>query len=208
MEKQPPHFVYRSLCQRLRQRIEFAEQVIGSTAPHWHIAETASLQGRKAIETISHMCLVAVEHGLGELGIPRDAKKHWNAETIFNRLKKKGINTLPSPSRMQKSTDPRWGSEFVGVPENRLSYDDLCEIYGSFHEHLHDINPYAVDASEDYYIEKIPVLSKSIDRIRRFAWIHFAGIKGQAFLVDLKNEYGITAVVPMSKKSDVPTDLP
>ena len=94
MTKQTPIQIYYQLCVRLRERIEFAESVANSSAPDWQIAETVSIQGRKAIETIAHMCIVATEHGLGELGIPQNVKKQWNAEIIFKGLKSKNIKVV------------------------------------------------------------------------------------------------------------------
>ncbi|MCR6733028.1 MAG: hypothetical protein NVV83_02525 [Afipia sp.] len=206
MAKLPPKEVYQQLCIRLRHRIEFAEAVLISSAPKWQIVEAVSLQGRKAIETIAHMCLVATEHSLGELGIPKDVKKHWNAETIFERLHKKNISVLPSPSRMKKSSDPRYKAVFEGVPENRLTYRELIALYQMCHEGLHDVNPYRLPESISYYEGLTPKLSQGIIRIKNFTWVHFIGIKGEGFAVDLRNTNGLTVVLPLSKIAELPID--
>jgi hypothetical protein len=204
MSKSSPEVVYRHLCDRLRVRIEFAEITLNSAAPEWQIVEIASLQGRKAVETISHMCLVATEHGFGELGIPRDAKMQWNAETVFESLRNKKIEILPSPSRMKLSDDPRYKAVFACVPENRLTYDDLIAIYRLFHEGLHDANPYRGIEKRGHFKNMIPEIGDAIARIRKFVWVHYIGIKGRGFGVDLKNTRGVTTVAPMSQIGEMP----
>ncbi len=198
---------YLALATKLRHRIEFAETILSLNVPASQKVETICLQGRRAVETIAYMCLVATEHGLGHLGIPRDAKKHWNAQHIFTSLKAKRIMTLPSPSRMEKSDDPRFKAIFAGVPEQRLTHDDLIEIYQTFHKGLHEPNPYVQPDESSFYATLLPHLSTNIDRIKRFVWVHFISIKGEGFAVDLHNTHGCTAVVPLSKTAEIPEDL-
>ncbi len=206
MRKSSPVEIYRQLAFKMRNRIEFAESIFGAQASSSNIAETVCLQGRKIIEGIAYMALVATDHSLGNLKIPRDAKTHWNAETIFVRLKKKKLTLLPSPSRMSKSDDLRYKFVFSGVPEYVLNYDDLIEMYRRFHKGLHEPNPYVQPDEDDFYKKLIPVLRQDIERLRNCTWIHFIGIKGQAFAVDLKNTHGVTAVVPLSKIAEPPSD--
>jgi hypothetical protein len=204
LSKIEPPERYKQLAVRLRDRIEFAELVLKSSAPAWQKAESLALQLRKSIETVAHMSLVATEHGLGELGVPKDIKRHWNAETIFKRLKQRGFNILPSPSRMQNSSDPRFKAVFAGVPEYRLSYDDLIEMYQWLHNLLHDDNPYralTIEQSHDTALEKLSTL---LVRIKNFTWIHFIGIRGEAFAVDLRNIHGETAVLPLKRIAAAP----
>jgi hypothetical protein len=203
MNNLSPQETYHELCSRLRHRIEFAETILGSSASTWQIAETVALQGRKSIETIAHMSLVATEHSLGKLGIPRDVKKHWNAEVIFERLNKRNIHILPSPSRMMKSDNPRFKAIFSGVSEYRLTYKELIELYRMCHGGLHDINPYAVANHQVFLDEIIPKLSEAIGRLKKFVWVHFIGIKGEGFAVDLKNHNGATVVIPLSKIAEI-----
>lgn len=198
---------YRALATKLRDRIEFAEFILASQSPASQKAETVALQGRMAIETIAYMALVATEHGLGHLGIPRDAKKHWNAEAIFRRLKSKGLDILPSPSRMRRSRDSRYKWIFEGVSEGRLSYDDLIALYRQFHEGLHAPNPYVQPDDSSFYSRLIPAFNGNIGCLRKFTWVHFVGIKGQAFAVDLRNAYGMTVVMPLSKTAEMPDDI-
>lgn len=207
MKKHSPEALYRMLCSRLRQRIEAAERNLASNEALWQKVENVSLHGRKAIETIAHMCLAAIEHGVGELGIPQDAKHHYNAETIFKRLKKKQIDALPSPSRMSKSNDPRFKAVFSGTEEHRLCYDELIELYQLFHNAMHEPNPYKMPDAAAQYLSLLPRLSAAIGKIRNFSWVHFTAIKGRAFMVDLKNEYGRTVVSLAEKAGEMPEDL-
>jgi hypothetical protein len=82
-----------ALAKKLRTRIEFAEGVLTMQSHTSHIVETVSLQGRKAIETIAYMMLAATEHGFGRANMPRDVKSQWNAETVFERLKRKRLDS-------------------------------------------------------------------------------------------------------------------
>jgi hypothetical protein len=207
MSKDSLEVLYRKLCTRLRERIESAERNLASTASIVQKVENTALHGRKAIETIAHMSLVAIEHGLGELGIPKEAKKQWNAETIFSRLERKEIEALPSPSGMSKSNDPRFKAAFLGISERRLSNAKLIEFYRLFHEPMHEDNPYRTADAEAKKLLLLPKFVHAIASLRDFTWIHFIGINGQGFVVDLKNEYGITVVRSVSKIADVPADL-
>jgi len=78
---------------------------------------------RETIEGIAFACLAATKNGLKH--VPRDAKGQWNAETILTSLKKKNIDTLPSPSIIRAATDEESkannGVRIVvdGVPERR-----------------------------------------------------------------------------------------
>jgi hypothetical protein len=194
MSKQTPIHIYKALCVRLRQRIEFAESIAVADVPDWQIAETISIQGRKAIETVAHMCLVATEHGLGTLGIPKDVKKQWNAEIIFKGLKSKNLKVRPLPVRLTPSETPGVKIDATGVRETELTYDDFISIYKTFHEGLHDLNPYRTPPDNAYYSALTAEILQGIEKIRNCVWLHFITIKGQAFLVDLKNPHGVTAI--------------
>jgi YD repeat-containing protein len=98
------------------------------------------------VEGIAFACLVATENGIKH--VPRDAKGQWNAETILKNLKKKKIDTLPSPSIIRQPTEQERtensGVSLVieGIPARRLSHDDLIAIYQRIHPWLHEANPY------------------------------------------------------------------
>jgi hypothetical protein len=205
MTKQTPIQIYHQLSLRLRQRIEFAESVAVSSAPDWQIAETVCIQGRKAIETIAHMCLVATEHGLGTLGIPKDVKKQWNAEIIFKGLKSKNLKVRPMPISVARSSQPGFKIEASGVLEAALTYDDLIEIYQTFHDGLHDLNPYRTPPDSAHYSALIAKAREALARIRKCVWRHLITIKGQAFMVDLKNQHGEVATISMGRIAPLPT---
>lgn len=207
MNTTSPQDKYLALAANLQKRIAFAERILSLGAPPSQAVETVCLQGRKALETIAYMCLVATERGLGPLGVPRDAKQHWNAEAIFRSLKKKSLNVLPSPSKMTPSSDYRFKATFIGIPENRLTYDELIALYRLFHRGLHEPNPYVTTADDAFYVNLIPELLGAVDRIKRFVWVHYIGIKGQGYAVDLYNTHGLTVVLPLTKTSDTPDDL-
>ena len=150
--------------------------------------------------------MVIMHHSLGRSSIPRDVKSHWNAETVFERLKKKGLKLLPSPSTIKKSENPQYKLEVIGLPEKRLSYDDLISIYRSFHDGLHEPNPYVQADEDQFYTKLVPVVRENVDRIKKFVWSHFVSIDGRGFLVRLKDTEGKFAVVPLNKIAELPTD--
>lgn len=200
----PPQVVYSQLALRLRHRIEFAEHVSGLRAPQSQIIETMCMQGRKAIETIAFMTLVATHHSLGVHSLPSDAKTHWNAEKVFNNLKRRGLQILPSPSRVSKSDDPAYRLVISGIPEFRLSYDDLNRIYRDFHKGMHDPNPYAYPDEDAFYSALVPSISEGLNRVKNFVWSHFISIKGKGFMVRLKDAEGALGVIPLDKVADLP----
>jgi hypothetical protein len=110
-------------------------------------------------------------------------------------------------SRMVRSSDARFTAIFEGVPEYRLSYTDLIDMYRQFHEGLHAPNPYVQSDDSAFYNRLIPTLRANITRIKKFTWVHFIGIKGQGFAVHLRNTHGVTALIPLSKIAEIPEDL-
>ncbi len=199
----PPLMVYSQLALRLRHRIEFAEYVATLDAPRSQIVETLCMQGRKAIETIAFMTLVATDHSLGVHSLPRDAKTQWNAETVFRNLKRRGLQILPSPSRVSKSDDPAYRLVISGIPEYRLGYDDLNRIYRAFHKGLHDPNPYSHPDEADFYTALVPSTRDGLSRVKNLVWSHFISIKGKGFMVRLKDSESALSVIPLDKLGDV-----
>lgn len=137
--------IYLSVMQTIRRRFDVIEALKKTSLDDFSKAESAAFHGRKIVEAISFACLVATENGLES--IPRDARGQWNAEKIISSLKSKGIEILPSPSRIRPATVLEEESDRVkvvieGLPERRLSHDDLIAIYQRLHSWLHEINPY------------------------------------------------------------------
>jgi hypothetical protein len=195
-----PIETYEALALKLRTRFDFVESVMAMDAPLSTIVETTCLHGRKIIETIAYMGLVVTEHSIGKAHIPRDARDHWNAETIFIRLKKKGLNLLPSPSRITRA--PGYQAAIEGIPECRLSYDQL--IYKTFHKGLHEPNPYVQGDDDEFYKKLLPKLGTDLTRLRNFTWRHFISIKGSGFFVCLRDGEGAFGLIPLSKTANLP----
>jgi hypothetical protein len=136
---------YDSLMWKIRYRFDVIETLRQSNAEPFARAESAAFHGRKIVEAIAFACLVAIENGLKN--VPRDVRGQWNAATIFKSLKSKKLIVLPSPSNIREATPEEKSTSDVsktieGIPERRLTHDELIEIYQRFHQWLHEVNPY------------------------------------------------------------------
>ena len=195
---------YGSLMWTIRGRFEVIETLKKSNADSFSRAESAAFHGRKIIEAIAFACLVAIDNGVKK--IPRDAKGQWNAETIFKKLKNKNIEILPSPSLIrQPSTEEislNINIKFTieGIPNRRLSYDNLTQIYQRLHFWLHEINPYIYKDRMDLYNKKSDLLWEDLGKLNLFVESHFVAISGAGFFCVLKDtKDGATKVIPLSK---------
>jgi hypothetical protein len=203
-----PRETYQALAVNLRSRLDFAESTLASPYKYaFQTVETVSLQGRKCVETIAYMMLVATEHAFGRANMPRDIRSQWNADPIFERLKRKGLDLIPSPQRVTASKDSRYSLVIEGIAEHRLSYDDLIGIYRVFHKGLHEPNPYVHPVDDAYYSALLPDLRKAIGQIKTLTWRHMVFIKGHAFLCILSDDHGNVHVTGLDKQSDLPEDL-
>lgn len=208
MTKPTPRELYQTLAVNLRSRLDFAESVIAKPfARPFQTVETIALQGRKCVETIAYMMLVATEKGFGRANMPRDARTQWNAEPIFQSLKKKGLDLIPSPQRIAASKTPGIKLEIVGVAEDRLSYDDLSAIYRTFHKGLHEPNPYVQAVDDEYYTKIIPDLTSAMIKIKKLTWRHMIFIRGSAFLCVLSDDNGKVGVTGLDKEEDLPKEV-
>ena len=95
---------------------------------------------------------------------------------------------------MSASKQPGIKMDAIGIPEAALTYDDLIAIYQTFHDGLHDLNPYRTPPDHSFYSSLTTRVLLQIDRIRKCVWHHVIMIKGQAFFVDLKNSFEVTAI--------------
>lgn len=132
---------YGSLMQTIRGRFDIIGQIKASTAADFARAESAAFHGRKIVEGTAFACLVAIENGLAT--VPKNTKGQWNAEDIFKRLKKKGLKVLPSPSVIRQATPDEEKEHGVktaieGVPDRRLTHDELIAIYRRLHGWVHE----------------------------------------------------------------------
>lgn len=178
---------YYSLMLTIRERFD-AIQALQALPASFPQAEAAAFHGRKIVEAIAFGCLVAIENGLKH--VPRDAKGQWNAEEIFRSLKSKNLTTLPSPSRFRPATKQEQQENNVnvaieGIPERRLSHDDLIGIYKALHAWLHEVNPYVNKDHASFHSERSGGLWVDLERLRMFVERHFISIKGEAFYCTL-----------------------
>lgn len=197
--------IYIDLMATIRSRFDIIESLRTLSGNDFARAETAAFHGRKIIEGIGFACLVAVENGLKH--VPRDARGQWNAETILKSLKSKNISTLPSPSIIRNASISERETAGVtsvieGIPEYRISHDDLIAIYQSMHRWLHEINPYTDPDRSAFYAKRGQSLWDDLVRINRFVEKHFISISGEGFFCVLRdNVDGSTKVIPLSRPS-------
>ncbi len=189
--------------QTVRGRLDVIAQLKESTANDFARAEAAAFHGRKVVEGTAFACLVAIENGLPT--VPKDAKGKWNAEDILKSLKQKGLDVLPSPSVFREATpaekqDQRVTMVIEGVPERRLTHDELITIYQRLHGWAHELNPYTHDEHETFYAKQSASLWQDLNRLEQFLERHFIGIRGKGFYCTLRDSQdGLTKVMPLAK---------
>lgn len=198
-----PRDNYLSLMQTMRGRFDVIEALRQSNAEPFSRAEAAAFHGRKIVESIAFACLVAIENGLKH--IPRDAKGQWNAENIFKSLKSKGLDVLPSPSLIRQATTEEQNSSRVnavieGIPEKRLTHEELINIYQRLHAWLHEVNPYVNQEHSSFYAQKAATLWGDLEKLWLFVEKHFISIRGVGFFCVLRdNQDHQTKVILLSK---------
>ncbi len=191
------------LMAAIRDRLDAIERLASSAGGDFARAEAAAFQGRKVIEGIAFACLVATEKGLKH--IPRDAKGHWNAESILTSLSSKNINTFPSPSIIRNPTEEERSRDSVsvvieGVPERRISTQDFIAMYQRMHRWLHELNPYVAKDRATFYSINGQQLWADLSAIARFIERHFISIKGSGFFCVLRDvNDGQTKILPLQK---------
>ncbi len=194
---------YGSLMWTIRYRFDVIETLRQSNAEPFSRAESAAFHGRKIVEAIAFACLVAIENGLKN--VPRDVRGQWNAETIFKSLKSKKLTVLPSPSMIRQATPEEKSTSDVsvtieGIPERRLTHDDLIKIYQGFHAWLHEVNPYTYQGHSEFYTQRSATLWKDLERLHLFVERHFISIHGAGFFCVLRDSSDQqTKVLPLAK---------
>ena len=199
MSSLPPRELYQALAVSLRSRLDFAERILSMNETPAQIVEPVSLQGRKCLELIAYMMLAATEHGFGKANVPRDIRTQWNAETVFERLKKKSLDLIPSPQRVSISADPGYALVIEGVAAHRLNYDQLISLFRLFHAGLHEPNPYVQPDSARHYADLLPKLREGIEQIKNLTWQHMIFIRGKAFICFLSDDHGRVGVTALDK---------
>lgn len=201
-----PQELYLELMQVVRNRLDIIETLSKSSVDDYGKAEIAAFHGRKIIEAISFGCLIAIKNGLKH--IPKDAQGQYNAETIFKMLNKKRIEIFPSPSLIRYATQEEIKDHNVkgvieGVPERRITREELIKKYQRMHNWLHELNPYTKDGQEIFHQKNAPQLWKDLEEISLFLQSHVMSIKGEAFFCTLKDKIdGQTKVSSFSKLPD------
>ena len=181
---------YWTLMATIRYRFETLAELTTSNVHRFAKAELAAFHGRKIVEAIAFGCLVATENGLRQ--VPRDAKGKWNAEDIFLSLKSKSISAFPSPSEIRYPRGDAVDESEVravieGIPERRLSHDDMIAIYRRFHVWLHELNPYTQPNRDSFHDAHVQSLTEDIGRLRDVIERHFISINGEGFFATLWN---------------------
>lgn len=201
-----PQELYLKLMQVVRNRLDIIETLSKSSVDDYGKAEMAAFHGRKIIEAIAFGCLIGLENGLKV--IPRDAQGQYNAETIFKTLSKKKLEIFPSPSLIRYATQEEIKDHNVkgvieGVPERRITREELIKKYQRMHNWLHELNPYTKDGQEIFHQKNASQLWKDLDEISLFLQSHVMSIKGEAFFCTLKDKIdGQTKVGSFSKLPD------
>jgi hypothetical protein len=72
-----------------------------------------------------------------------------------------------------------------GIPERRLSHDDLISIYRRLHAWLHEVNPHVNKDHESFHAERSLALWEDLERLRQFDERHCISIQGEAFYCTL-----------------------
>jgi hypothetical protein len=112
---------------------------------------------------------------------------------------------LPSPSTIREATaaekkDPGVNAVIEGVPERRLTHDDLISIYQRIHRWAHELNPYTHVEHEAYYAKHGTALWDDLNKLERFLERHFISIHGKGFYCTLRDSQdGKTKVMPLAK---------
>ncbi|MBB1161226.1 hypothetical protein [Aquariibacter albus] len=199
--------MYLDLMSTIRERLDLISKISGEGGGDFGRAETAAFHGRKIIEGIAFGCIVATDVGLKY--IPREAKGQWNAETILGSLHKKALNTFPNPSVLRKATPEEHAEHNVsiavdGVPERRISTNELVAMYKRMHRWLHELNPYVMADKVIFHANNGQSLWNDLAAIERFIERHFISLSGQGFFCTLRDGAdNQTKVVPLSKVAEL-----
>lgn len=206
MNAAAPRDVYLALMDTIRRRLDLALSLESAGGDAFARTETAAFHGRKVVEGIAFACLVATEHGLKH--VPRDAMGKWNAEEILRSLQKKNLHTFPSPSVIRDASPEEKAASNVkatikGIPERRLSHEQLIQIYQRMHRWLHEVNPYVSTGRDVFHSAHAAQLWADLKALQNFIERHFISIKGEGFFCALRDQTdGQTKVLSLSKVAD------
>jgi hypothetical protein len=148
---------YHSLKLTIRERFDIIRALkIISWA--FSQAEAAAFHARKLVEAITFGYFVAIVNSLKY--IHRDEKGQWSAEEILRSLKLKNLTVFPYPCPVRSATkqEQQENNALItveGIPEKRLSHDNLTSIYRALHAWLHEVNPLLRNDHVDFYAMKV-----------------------------------------------------
>ena len=192
----------------IRTRFEAIQSIKNSNLNNFAKAESAAFHGRKIVEGIAFACLVAYENRFQN--IPKEAKGKWNPAVIFKELKKKKVEIIPSPSVLrlpisgESLPSTKIDKIIEGIPENRITHEQLIEIYNRMHVWLHELNPYTYSEKSTFCDQKSQILWGDIDKLYKFLEKHFISINGMAFYCVLfDSQDNGTKVYPLNQVSDL-----
>jgi hypothetical protein len=187
----------------VRSRFDSVQSILDQQNVDFSSLEITAFHGRKIIEAIAFGCLIATKNGFK--AIPKDAEGQYNAEKILKTLSRKGIETFPSPSDIRQAT-PEEIDQFKfkiiidGIPENRISKEELIRKYQRMHNWLHELNPYTKEGHEAFHQKHQAQLLKDLNDLKAFLWSHVMSINGEAFFCVLKDKFdGATKVISLTK---------
>ena len=198
---------YLQLMRVIRRRFDVIHSLSKIEVDDFYKSESAAFHGRKIIEGIAFGCLVAVENGLKV--IPRDAKGQYDAKKIFKNLKKKNIRVIPSPSLIRPATKQEEAQydttvTIEGIPDRRLTHEELIKIYVRLHNWLHELNPYTKGDQESFHKKYSKQLWSDLSALESFMVNHLMSISGEAFYCTLRDKQdGHTKIISLSKSSEL-----
>jgi hypothetical protein len=202
--KTTPFDKYLAMMSVLRSRFDMIDLLRLSASDRFLVAETSAFHGRKIIEGIAFGCLIAVEHGIGD--VPRDARGQWNADSILQSLQKKKLGSaFPSPSIIRKSTadEERTHRSYTtidGQLDRRLTLDELRDAYNTLHGWNHEINPYVNEDRQEFLDKNETKLWNTLGRLHKFIERHTISIRGRMFFAVLKDSVdGQVKVLDLTK---------
>ena len=198
---------YLDLMKVVRGRLDTIESLFDKNFDDFSKTEIAAFHGRKIIEAIAFGCLIGIKNGLKI--IPKDAEGQYNAEKILKTLTRKGIDIFPSPSEIRQAT-PKESEEYNakividGIPDRRITKEELIKKYQRLHNWLHELNPYTKEGQQEFHEKNHIQLVTDLNELRHFLKSHVMSINGEAFFCILKDKVdGTTKVISLTKIADL-----
>jgi len=194
---------YQELMEVIRNRFDTIKSIFEIGFDNFNNSEIAAFHGRKIIEAIAFGCLIGTKQGFKT--IPKDSVGQYNAEKILKTLSRKGNEIFPSPSVIRNATkeeEKKYNVKVTieGVPERRISKEELIKKYQRMHNWLHELNPYVKEGHKEFNNKNKEQLIKDLNEIKLFLDSHIMSINGEAFFCTLNDKIDEkTKVISLSK---------